>query len=235
LYSLIDQADYYEKELMEIVKRYNENFTGEPAYVSPKSKEKTSVRFGVTAGVSLGLLNFSSDLDDFNYLEQSDLVSKVNLCIGGHVEYRFPVLNKRLSLCQELLYTAYKIESEYISPLNRYYKSNFDLSYIKLNNQFRLYFPELRGVEPFLGAGAGVAYALKTNRSYVYKHPDLAWDSGTPVKSFRKIQMFALASVGGRYRKIVFDYRFEYGGGVSEVITLGSVFVTHYVTMQYSF
>lgn len=235
LYSLIDQADYYYKDLIEIVKKYNLQFAENVGYVSPKAKEKTTVNFGITMGATLGSLKFKTNDYTFDYLEKTDFISKISPSIGIHVEYRFPIFNHRLSLYQELLYNSYKFESEYVSATNVYNKTIFDLSYLKESNVFRYVFFEKKSFSTYLGGGLGASFALETNNEHIRKHPDMDEISEKAIGSFRRFQLLALASAGVRLKHVTFNYQMEFGNGVSELKSLKSNFLTHNLALQYSF
>ena len=236
LYKQISEANYYDRDLMKIVKKYNEAFPAQNSFVTKKEKEKITIHLGASAGISLGSLKFSNEEDNFAYLVNSNYNSLLP-SFGVNIEYQLPMLNRRFAFYQEIAYLSNKYEDTYKSE-NEIDRTVFDLSYLRLSNMLRFTFYRNNLVSTYFGAGfiSGLAVNKNTKRynSSTMGGTTITTESDV-IPSYPSIQFAYGASAGITYKRFTFEYRLDKGSSISEyMFHLNSYQLNQFVNIQYT-
>ena len=108
-----------------------------------KKTEKILCEFGILSGISLSTLKFKYHPEPaFN---KADYNFSSNFTFGLFLELILPRTQRKWSICNELIYTSFKVEGQYGIVTNQDWSSSFytefEYSYIKMNNMIRYKYP----------------------------------------------------------------------------------------------
>jgi hypothetical protein len=232
----INTTAFTERELKKLIKNHNNTFDKRNTYEYKEEKVKACV--GLIAGGHSTSLKFSGANKELNQLEFSPFFG---FNAGVSLNLVIPRTQKHWTFYNELLYSNYKFQSEnfntYDDEKKSYQLANVSISgsYVKLFNALRF---QVRPdhLSPFIQMGISNGFALKYEANTYYQ----STLSGTskpkaPLVYFRKYEQSVFAGIGGRYKKIALELRYEIGNGMSAEQQIGSLIKSVYVLVSYSF
>lgn len=189
-----------------------------------KKTEKASIQTGALAGVSITSLTFTGS--GFQYLVKADWDNSVNFAGGLFLNLVFPRNFSKLSINNELFYTAYTVTGTYTSYTNEndytIHTSTIGLSYLKLNTMLRFNQP-ISKASIFLNAGISFGLAISETNTYqrekIFYNPPVITEFD--AMDFMRGYEFAYnAGIGTKYKKYSAEIRYENGNGMSDYYTL---------------
>lgn len=218
---------------------------------------KTSVVFGVLAGVHRTRMVFKSDLPTYGSLRSftnDPYENNINGTGGISVNVIFPRGRQRLSLYGELLYLHYNlskvVEQTRVAGTGTIYRkedSGFDVSYGRVNLLLRYQWTAGTRIRPYLQSGLSGARSLRNSNYYqltIQEVYDLAgttysnynYTEGIILQSPKKIELGWLAGVGVTAGRLGLEGRYEIGDGlVSAGGALASTRRSAYLLLSYAF
>ncbi len=234
---LIKEATYKLNSLIKIFDRYYNNNPTEPIY--SKRRDKLSTNLGLFAGVSVTDLSFSSK--SFGNLTNADFSLSKNFSGGLFFDIILNKFQGKWSLSNELIYTTYNVTGEYLdyTSADDYSITTTELgfSYIKINNMLRFSYP-VGKLSFFINGGISNGYAFDVtncqNKEVKFYTTDRT-EEGIAIESIRKYEQGYLLGAGIKYGKVALQFRYEYGNGMSEYISLNSKTKRYFGLLSYSF
>jgi hypothetical protein len=237
--SRIDAIAYKRKHILPLVKDYNATVATVSSIYEYK-EEKAVFKFGVVAGANLTSLKFDGNL---NYLNELKFDRSIGVNAGIMMNIILPGTHKRWSVYNELLYSAYSMESTnepyvYHDSKNSYRtltQASIDISYLKLFTAARYQIPGR--LTPYVQLGVVNGYAFKNTTSADYEtyfYSMISKESKTPFIEFRKYEQSLFGGVGAIVHKVGVELRYEIGNGFSSR-GLGSKANYAYVLLNYTF
>ncbi|MCK4664318.1 MAG: hypothetical protein KAT68_15725 [Bacteroidales bacterium] len=205
-----------------------------------KKTEKISTEIGVLTGVSLTSLEFRSKYY-YTYLVNADYSQSVNFSTGLFFNVILLRNQGKWSICNELIFTSYKVEGRYnyFENENNYsiINTEFEYSYLKMNNMGRFKYP-IGSLFVYLNAGISNGFAIsETNyekiESKVYSIEKIG--EGKVMDDTRKYEQGYILGLGTKFKKYSFEIRYEKGNGMSEYTCLNSLTVRYYFLFGYRF
>jgi hypothetical protein len=214
--SLSGDVKYDVKSLRKLFVSYYKCLGSNPTYLKKPENEK--VELGVLAGVS----NTSFKVNTERTAEIIGMIgfsSSTNFSAGGFFDIVFPRQRGRLSLNNEILYSAFKTEGSYRNALSPSiyddYTFNFGYSYLKLNNMLRYKF-FTNSMIIFINGGISNGIVLNEVNSMTKVHMSFGNKTESHNKGFndtRKHEAGFLAGAGLRKNKVTIEIRGEKGLG----------------------
>ena len=199
-----------------------------------KSADKPVIELGLLSGTSYSIIDFSTD--GFSHLDNTVYSRSVNFSGGLFLDFVFPANMGKISVNNELIYTKYRSSGEYDWVVNSVF-TEFEYSYIRLNNMVRLKYP----VGPvYLLANVGISNGIEISGSN-YLKPRIEYVTGEPFKEgeaiedTKKYEQGILAGLGVRYRSISMEFRYELGNGISWNQAIASRTQRIYILAGYRF
>jgi len=233
----LSTVQYKPNSLVNLFKAYYSCINLYPEYI--KVQDKVIVEFSILAGMSITTLDFKSE--DLVFLANAAFTPSYNFSGGLAMDIVLPFNQKKFSVNNELLYTNYKVESNYEEHFNEEYYIIYDMTvaftYLKLNNMFRFKYP-FRDWFIYIDAGmsngfavAGDQYQVVTKKFY---GPETTRQEPL-MDSYRKYEQGFLAGLGARFKRFSAEARWETGNGMSEYLMLGSATNRYYFLVGFRF
>ena len=182
-----------------------------------KKSEKIVAEFGLLTGLSLTSIKFNA----IQYLENADYKLSANFSAGLFFEIVPPRNQRKWSLCNELMFSSYKIKGLYNDYLNEnqytIYHTTIGLSYLKMNNMLRYKYP-VGGFFAYLNVGISNGYAVSETNTLkkefkIYSSETIG--ESQALNEIRKYEQGYLIGLGCKYKKCSFEIRYENGNGMS--------------------
>lgn len=213
---------------------------------------KTSVAFGVLAGVHRTRMVFKSDNPAHRSLTNGFYENNINGTGGISVNVIFPRGRQRLSLYGELLYLHYNlskvVEQTRATGAGTSYRkeaSGFDVSYGRVNLLLRYHWATGTWIRPYLQSGVSGAHSLRNSNYYELTTREVYDLAGTVYSNYaegvilqppKKIEFGWLAGVGVTAGRFGLEGRYEIGDGlVSSGGPLSSTRKSAYLLLSYAF
>ncbi len=223
---LINATTYSISDLERLFKSYYECKNLPVEMKSPK--EKFALKFGAILGVSVTSLEFSGITDNYQHLIESKYPSSQNLNAGIFFNLYFPGM-KRLTLYNELLYTSYKTDYNYVENYfsvndNSSIYTSFAFNYIQLNTMLRYNIP-FGKFSFFANAGISNGIAIKSQNKSVRQttfYSSNTITEGEAIEGLRKYEQGLLLGIGGKVSKVSLEARMAFGDGISPFLFIKS-------------
>lgn len=217
-------VDFRRSSLTKLFKSYYD-CTNEKSASVP-IEEKIKLRFGISSGLKISKLSFSSTDPYNNYLTNSHFNIDYNPYLGIDCEIILPRSLKKWSLFNELNYAFFNFKSNT--------DIKFSFSIFKMLNLIRYTIP-VSGIKPYLEIGvANGIYNISTNTQLV----KFLTTSYTDV-ALRHVSNYEFAISGGVGVKInknlCVDYRYEKSNGFSGTGILYSKIENNIINITYLF
>ncbi|MDO3693343.1 hypothetical protein QVZ41_00585 [Wenyingzhuangia sp. chi5] len=189
-----------------------------------KAKEKIDIEFGLTIGASIGILNtddvtFSRILlnseNEYEYYLitfPTNYNKSYDFTGGFFLNVTLPKKLRRWSINNEVFYTNLKFSGTSKIATSQNY-SEIAYSSIRLNNMARYTFP-LKKLFIFINAGIINGFAYKEANYGKIQDPIIINDEGK-IYEARKYEQGLLAGVGLKYKKTLFEIRYDVSNGIS--------------------
>ncbi len=223
---LISTTTYATSDLERLFKSYYEC---KSLPVEMKSlREKFVFEFGAILGVSVTSLEFNGITDNYQHLIESKYPSSQNLNAGIFFNLYFPGM-KRLTLYNELLYTSYKTDYNYVEDYfsvndNSSIYTSFAFNYLQLNTMLRYKIP-FGKFSFFANAGISNGMAIKSQNKSVRQttfYSSNTVTEGEAIEDLRKYEQGLLLGIGGKVSKVSLEARMAFGNGISPFIFIKS-------------
>jgi len=204
-----------------------------------KKPDNVTLAFGVIAGASYTSLTFHSA--DFVYLVDAGYKPSYSFTGGVYMDVILARNSGKWSICNELLYTNYRVDGEYTDYTNEnkytVYSSRLGYMYLKLNNLIRFKLPVGK---VFLYANVGISNGLAiveqnqmTVTSKLYEQVRV--EEKKALDDTRKYEVGFLGGLGGNYGRFSLEARYEYGTGMSTYNSLRSPVNRVYLFLGFRF
>ena len=230
------KSTVYTKKSLEDLLLYYYNCT-QSNFEFQKKREKTVMEFGLLTGLSLSSIKFNT----IPYLEKADYQLSANFSAGLFFEVVPPRNQRKWSLCNELIFSSYKIKGIYNDYTNEnnytIYHATIGLSYLKMNNLLRYKYPVGRFFV-YLNAGISNGFAVRETNKLKTEHKIYSSGSvneGLALNEIRKYEQGYILGLGTKIKRYSFEIRSEKGNGISESSTLKSTTNRYFFLLVYKF
>ncbi|GAB3661233.1 hypothetical protein GCM10028791_35630 [Echinicola sediminis] len=211
-----------------------------------KKREKTTFKWGVFTGMTATDLSFTSSRESFSYLVDAGFETDYHPTVGVNLEAIFPLHQRKWSLFNELMYSAYSFTDHQVNFENETGHSKTDIaigfSYLKLNSLIRYTYP-LSGIKVFGNIGISNGFALSMTNSEIQEN--LQKYNGDDHYSYREYELLNgprkyeqafLLGLGLKVKDtMMVEFRHERGNGMSSYIALGSSVTRNSLLISYQF
>jgi hypothetical protein len=235
--SVLKNTSYNRKDLFSLFRYYYTCSQSVNTFI--KKQEKPFFAIGFLAGGSLTFLKFRSNA--FSRLVNTDFSQSVNPSIGLSFDYVFPKNQGKWSINNELLFSSYHVSGKYTDYKheNQYsiINTEFDYSYLKLNNLVRYKYP-IGSAFMFVNAGMsnGIAISEANHRNVFTKfYTDETMEDEPALESARKYEQGLVLGIGIKLKKLSFEIRVEKGNGMSVNSALASSTTRFHLLAGYRF
>lgn len=219
-----EKTPYKNNKIVSLFKEYYRCSKTDPEYV--KNKDRFRIETGVIAGISRTKLTFGGIATP--HLVLSDFNISYNPAGGVFFDLIFPRLNGKLSVYNEIFYSAYETSGHYEDVIsdNEYLKidSRFAFSYLKINNTLQYKYP-IGKLKIFgtLGFSNGYPFSVKNEEIRESRYfSRISVDKGSSLYSIRKYEQGIILSAGIIFNKNIAEFRLESGNGMSNFPVLKS-------------
>lgn len=235
----LESATYNKKDLEKIFLSYYSCVEQELTF--HKKSEPAKIEFGLQAGITNTILNFSKYNNEFKYLEESDYQSSLNPTFGLYLDIIFPKNQGKWSINNELAFTSFAIEGKYedirSEGMQTTIYTKMAYSHLKLNNMLRYRYPIGK---LFIYGNFGISNGLvisETNEKIVEekRYSIITTSEKAALDYTKKVEQSLLAGLGIKFKKLTAEIRYEVGNGISNVVTVGSKTSRTYFQISYMF
>jgi hypothetical protein len=220
----IQKVTLSEKILTSLVEDYN-RCRGESGVVYKEKKPWTKALIGMTGGINISKLEFTSDLGRYDHLTGSFETSK-SPTIGISLDILFPRISESISFHSDFLYLTsryyyYSVFDNNSAVLRNYV--TIELQQMKVPIGFRYTFPE-RKVTPYINFGLSGTIHLNSSSTWIQEAEsnNVVETFTTEALSIKKNQFGLWGGVGalmsiGKKLTVFSELRFERTDGISVV------------------
>ncbi|SEJ68914.1 hypothetical protein SAMN05216327_11677 [Dyadobacter sp. SG02] len=229
---------YSQNSIGKVFDRFYEKCSSQKAPTVSYKRTGSSIQLGIVAGLSSSKLSFEGPVEPD--LVNGDFPVSNKVSGGVFLNYLFPRLKQRVSLYNELAFTAYKtsISKQATYSDNSYNKvtNTFGFGYLKLINMARYQIP-VGGCKLFLNAGVSNARAISvtneriTEEKFQTSNPTIT--SQEAIEKARKYEFGLIYGLGVSYKKFGIEFRHETSGGMSFYQKLDSKIGRNYFLLSY--
>lgn len=193
----------YEKNDLVKLFQYYYACTGEKMASENKTVRKPN-EFGIIAGVSFSKLTFFNGMD---YFSEAEYPVSANISAGVFYNIVLPRNFGRLSICNQLLYYAYKTESVYDDAVT----TSIGMNYIMMNNMVRNKFP-IQKVDFFLEGGTTIGFGFNETNHQKFEETDhYRASEGKAFEDMSKLFLGVNLGLGFQYKKYSIENRYMFG------------------------
>ncbi len=252
LLSALSVATYSQKNLLPgtVITRGGDTLEGQIDYrnwsTNPdrarfsRESENLVVKTAILAGLSLTRIIFRSD--SYQYLEIPEYKPSADFTGGLAVDLVFPRNFGKWSFNNELQWSSWSMSGESFASYpegNLSYKWVYDLSasYLNINSMLRYNYTAGK-VIIFMNAGIsnGFLVAHKNHMDgEITEGSNVETITESYVEDIRKYEQAWLLGAGIRYGKILLEYRYERGNGISTSADIFSASRVNSIWLGYSF
>lgn len=200
-----------------------------------KKTEKAIIEIGILAGISVSSLKFKGK--DFPHLENAEYSNSLNFTGGLFLDIVLPRDQRKWSIYNEFIYTSYKVDGNYVDIKNSYKHtivySEFDYSYLKMNNMLRYKFP-IGTLFAFFNAGFSNGFVINGTNNRTIESRFNSIIKVVEDKSLNETRIFEIGYIlglGTKYKKFSFEVRYEKGTGMA--YNLKSISTRYYCLLGY--
>lgn len=224
-------------------KLFDNYFFNSHTYVLFRQKYVSKVEYGVLAGASLTKIDFSKAQFNFlHLLDTTEFSASYNFSGGLFLNVLLPWSKWRWSIYNELLYSSYKVNGsiKFITAIDDYviYRTEFALSYIKLNNLLRIKY-SIGQTSIFINGGISNGYAFK--QSNIEKREsqnpgEPVYNSDfRPIHRVRSYEVGWIAGVGVKHKNVSLEIRYEKGNGMEDYSAIETNINRYFLLLGYTF
>lgn len=236
--SIINETKYNKESLENLFQRYyNETRSG---MKFQKKTEKYPIEYGILAGMSSTSLKFSDSKNpELSYAKYSR--HSENFMAGLFLDLVLARNNGKISICNELTYSSYKINGYYNSAENESVYTNtsttFGYSYLKMINMLRYKYP-IGNLFIYVNFGLSNGYVIKeenfkkTESQFYSTH---TVEENKALDKTKKLEQGFVFGLGTKYKKFSFEIRGEKGNGFSDDLYLSVKSTRYYYLLGYKF
>lgn len=230
---------YTRKSLVDLFRYYYSCASTLPAF--ERKQKGPAAEMGVIAGGTYTQLNFEVVGNSFIYLREARLSSSRNLTGGVFLNLGLPGFRRKISLQNEILYSAYQAGSTYrdVQSDVQYvdYTTDMALSYLKINTLFRYKWP-VNKFSVFVNGGIsnGLGFPSVNNvkiESTFYSTTTTVEKEA--VEGIRRYEQGLMVGGGVRYGKVQLEARYERGNGMSPFTSLFGRVNRYFLLLGYNF
>lgn len=222
---------YREKNLKKLFLAYNEYKepgTGTPKTVTSPKKARLPVTYGIMGGIAFNSYPFSGEA----FIGHAEYENSKGPIGGIWTEIPLGRSGRNISFVAELLYKRLKTTG----VLNNYYGGGvlkFDFSYLQLNTLFRYTYPTKTPVRPYINAGIGNGFVIKTSENSLQRRPERQPEEA--IDGPRAYEQTLVGGIGVKIYKISAEVRYTTGNGFSPYPGGKSAINSFQVLAAYSF
>ena len=227
------------QNMVKLFRQYYECMNVKAEY--EKKSDETKADFGAIGGLALTSLKFKAEDGSFDELVNSDFPVSPGVAFGVYYNKKLSRNLGRLSLHNELFFSNYKTEAFYkvVVNENRYVNNNITFGgiFIKMNNMIQYSFP-VKSFSLFMRLGISNGYNLsETNQNEVeYVFYSTTTQKTIPaIEGTRKYAFGIVGGIGGCYKRISLDIKYERNSGMSDMPALSSPVGVFYLMVGYRF
>lgn len=218
LLSDINRLKYRSTSFEKLFAKYYENSLKPVDY--RKENDKTTVEFGVLAGVNITNFNFKSS-GIMNELANAEYESSIDFTAVLFLDVILPRNLKKWSINNELSYTSYKVSGKSSTSLGQNvlnYEMEFAYSYIKMNNMLRYKYSLGKNVILFANAGFSNGFVISGENKKI-RTSELSGNVKVTeaISDIRKYEQGWIGGFGSRYKKLSLEIRYETANGMSPI------------------
>jgi hypothetical protein len=215
----LTKTTYKQAALDNLFKYYYETTQSEISF--KKNIERASLETGALAGVSLTSLSFRGP----SYFTLTDYSLSVNFSAGLYCELILPRNQRKWSISNELIISAYDVSGTYNDGVeNDYSKTTTELgfTYLKINNLLRYKYP-VGHAYIFLNGGISNGFIIKeiNYKNVVTKFYSSETNvEGVALEGTRKYELGFIFGTGLKTGRYSLEARYETGNGMSDYFTI---------------
>jgi hypothetical protein len=231
----IKTVRYNIKSIKNVFDYYYKSKGHKPQFAN--KKENIEIEVGLNAGSTVSIIEFKSDNN--KVLVNTNYNPSVNFSGGISANLILPRNHKKWSIYADLIYTRYSFEGSYVDYLNEnnytITETGISFSYFKINTMLRFTYP-MRNFQIFLNGGLsnGLGRELKNvkiRNATFYQTNNISIEEA--IGKVRINELGYTLGVGVKRKRFLFEYRFEYGDGMSADMFLGAKLIRHYILLGY--
>ncbi len=230
---------YSDRSINKLFDSYYDNCS-DTKQISRKERESKLTEFGAVAGVSLSNLKFYGRDTPVDLL--TDFDKSTNITFGAFINFIIPRTRRRVSFCNDLLYTSYSAKSNIIFQSSENYHReknvNIGYNYLKLSSLIRYQLP-VKTVSIFFNAGVSNALAIsKTNKITTHVlvtnlAPEVSVKEA--ISTPRNYEQGLVVGLGLKFKKYGFEFRREGSNGMATYLLMDSRVTRYYGLFSYQF
>jgi hypothetical protein len=240
----LNNAVYEQKSLENIFDDYYKCAKSKPSFKYDKEKLniKLKLEYGVLAGISsTKLLMSSSEEYMYRYTVSPDYKASTNFSGGVLFDVVLARNQRRWSIYNELIYTSFSVAQHFEEVVNEDIFTLIDTkiaySYLKWNSMLRYKYFVKNDWFMFANSGISLGYAIEGSNSITIDKTVNEYNTHSEKQLFEdsKSETGVLVGLGGGYKKISFEARYERGNGISDNNLIRSRTNRMYLLMGYRF
>ncbi len=239
--TLLKRTTYTKYSLKKLFDFY---FQNSHTYIIFRHKYVPKFEVGVLAGASLTTLDFSNAKYNFlKDLENANFSDSYNFSGGLFLNVFLPFNKWRFSIVNELLYSSYKVKTRresYISADDyAIYRTEFALSYVKLNNLLRFKYP-IGQTSIFINGGISNGYAFKQSNiekgeAHFDYPPYIDYFDSRPIHRVRSYELGFIIGAGVKHKSVSLELRYEKGNGMEDYSAIQTNINRYFLLLGYAF
>lgn len=202
-----DKLPYYEKDLLEAVRAFNQ-CRQNSVYTRPA--EKSGKFFYAMAGAVLPFFELSGPFVSLNSHDEKYTLTGLGPMLGVGCDFNFARARGRRGVGIEMLAAQYSLSHGAKDFFERDVNYEVDMGYVRMLGYFRQNLTTGK-VSPYVKVGAGGSYYFKSEVSHSTEPSSL--ESIRPTK---KGDVCLMGGVGVRVKRFFAETRFEWGSNLAE-------------------
>jgi hypothetical protein len=223
--SALDNIQYNRKDLTKAFQDYYLKKDDKASFI--RQQDRVVIKPGILAGFSNSSIYFSPQVEDYEFLSQSDFEKSIDFTGGLYLSFLFPGNHGKWAVITESTYSSFRFEGHYEeifgadSSADIY--SEIHYSYVNLNLLLQ-YRYEVQKFFFFGDLGVSNGFAVnKTNYKKVVESSSsqINTEEGAAFND-RSVEQRLQFGLGIGYNKFFIESRVEFGNGITDTFALGS-------------
>lgn len=234
---IVSSSKYATQSLKNVFYKYYE-CVGEP--VVREKKQQLLTRMNLLSGVSITKVNFKSEINAYNFLDEGLYDVSIQPVLGIGVDFIIPRDRQKWGISSELLYKSYKVEwshDVYTNPeVYRLGEYKLGLSYLQLNIMARFAMPISKEFSVIIKGGLanGVVINEINEKNTLFKnYVDERNVEGKALDAIRSLELGFNVGLGIEYKRLIVNWRLERTKGVSTYSGLTSPTLYNYFILGF--
>lgn len=225
------RVSYWEANLKKLFLAYNnykEPGNGNEKQVTVKKKARIPVTYGIMGGMAFNSYPFKGSA----FIGLAEYENSQGPIGGVWSEIPLGRTGRNISFEAELLYK--KLETNGV--LHGAYSGGvlkFGFSYLQVNTLFRYTYPTKTAVRPYINAGIGNGFVVKTSDNGLLRSPDRKWEKA--IDKPRTYEQTLIGGIGVKIYKVNAEIRYTSGNGFSPYAGGRSTIRSFQVLAAYAF